>query len=92
MAETAGETPVAVVMSPKTVHGWRPTSVKIQPKEFAAIGKSGAATIIQCHQRARITAAGPPSRSIALRRVAHSAAIAVAIEASPAPIMSRNVQ
>ena len=40
-ADTDGETPVAVVIMPKTIHGCRPVSVKIQPKLLANNGSSG---------------------------------------------------
>src|ERR1017187_6699419 len=52
-ADTLGETPLAVVMSPKTIHGWRPVSVKIQPKLLANNGSSGVARIVQNHRRWR---------------------------------------
>ena len=32
---TPGDTPLAVVIRPKTTHGCRPISVKIQPNELA---------------------------------------------------------
>lgn len=35
---TPGETPLSVVMTPKTIQGWRPISVKIQPTSEAIIG------------------------------------------------------
>src|SRR6478672_10057582 len=37
-AGTFGETESAVVMRPKTDHGWRPTSVMTHPKVFAKNG------------------------------------------------------
>ena len=36
--ETLRDTPSRVSISPKTIHGWRPISVKIQPKELASSG------------------------------------------------------
>jgi len=41
VADTDGETPLAVFMSPWTIQGWRPFSVSIQP---AVIIKNGAIT------------------------------------------------
>jgi ABC-type nitrate/sulfonate/bicarbonate transport system permease component len=34
-ADTLGDTASAVFCRPKTIHGWRPISVKIQPVELA---------------------------------------------------------
>ena len=82
-AETEGDTPVLVAISPKTSHGWRPISVKIQPKLLPKTGSSGVAMMSQCHQRA----AGTRSR-----RVAHRTAAAAAIAAKPTPIMRRKDQ
>src|SRR5699024_4034424 len=39
-----GDTPVRVVISPNTSHGWRPISVNIQPKELASSGKKATVT------------------------------------------------
>ena len=41
---------VAVVMTPKTSHGWRPVSVKIQPKLLANNGSSGRTATAQNHR------------------------------------------
>src|SRR3954451_4863334 len=81
--ETLGETPLAVVISPKTIQGWRPTSVKIQPKLLARTGRSGAAT-----------AAYGNHLDVGMRslRVSHRTAIAMSDVAIPSPIMRRNVQ
>ena len=38
---SVGDTPFDVFMRPKTIHGWRPISVKIQPAEMPNSGKSG---------------------------------------------------
>ena len=44
-APTLGETPSAVSMTPNTIHGCRPISVKIQPNELAKMGMNGSATV-----------------------------------------------
>ena len=44
---TPGESPFAVVISPKTTHGWRPISVKIQPAELPASISRGVAIAIR---------------------------------------------
>ena len=49
--DTLGETPVAVVMRPKTSQGCRPISVKIQPKLLANNGSNGVARTAQNHSR-----------------------------------------
>src|SRR3954468_20432090 len=81
--ETLGETPLAVVIRPKTIQGWRPTSVKIQPKLLARTGRSGAAT-----------AAYANHRDVGMRslRVSHRTATAMSEVAMPSPIMKRKVQ
>src|SRR5689334_24371303 len=81
--ETLGETPLAVVMRPKTSQGWRPTSVKIQPKLLAKTGRSGAATAAYASHRAV---------GVAPLRVSHSTARAMSAVAIPSPIMRRKVQ
>ncbi len=70
-------------MSPKTIHGWRPTSVKIQPKRVGEDGqeRSGDGGI----SSQRCVGARP-------LRVSHSTASAMAAAAMPSPIMRRNVQ
>ena len=82
-ADTEGETPVLVAITPKTSQGWRPTSVKIQPKLLPKIGSSGAAMIAQCHQRARGTRSP---------RVVHRASSAMRAASTPTPIISRKLQ
>src|SRR4051794_9463807 len=82
-AETDGDTPVLVAITPNTSHGCRPTSVKIQPKLLPKIGSSGAAMMAQCHQRARGTR--PP-------RVVQSARVAIRAASIPTPIISRKLQ
>src|SRR6478672_10018198 len=81
--ETFGETPLAVVIRPKTSQGWRPTSVKIQPKLLAKTGRSGAAT-----------AAYANHLDVGVRplRVSHRTASAMSAVTMPSPIMRRNDQ
>src|ERR1035437_5545004 len=67
-ADTEGETPWAVVMTPKTIHGCRPVSVKIQPKLLANNGSSGVARTVQNQTR---------GRGIRSRRVDHNTAMAI---------------
>ena len=48
---TLGETPFAVVIRPNTAQGWRPISVKIQPKELPETASTGMASAIAPNQR-----------------------------------------
>ena len=80
--ETPGDTLAAVSSSPTTVHGWRPISVRIQPKMFAA-SAAGRPSIATGYIHA------PGSRP---RRVSHSPTTPTPIPAIPSPIISRNAQ
>ena len=82
-ADTGGDTPDPVVKMPKTSHGCRPISVKIQPKLLPRMGSSGVAMTIQCHQRALGTR--PP-------RVCHRTTSAMSAASMPTPIISRKLQ
>ncbi len=87
-AETLGDTPADVGRSPKTSHGCRPISVKIQPNELAASGRKGSTTAQRSiHRPANVLTEGARPR-----RVAHSIHEASAIESPPAVIIARNVQ
>ncbi len=44
VVETPGDTASDVRNRPKTAHGWRPISVKIQPAVFARYGRADAHT------------------------------------------------
>ena len=81
---TPGETPFAVVISPNTTHGWRPISVKIQPKELARAAGTAARCAAPQDQRPRGRPAAPG------RPAGASAAIAAA--SRPRPIISRKDQ
>ena len=70
-------------MTPKTIQGCRPVSVKIQPKLLANNGSSGVARIAQNHRR---------WRGIRSRRVDHNTAMAIKAPTIPSPIMIRNDQ
>src|SRR5699024_261241 len=78
-----GDTPVRVVMSPKTSQGCRPISVKIQPNELASSGKKP--TVAAAHHHSLWP--------IGLRRHRnHRTPVATAIAATPVPIINRNPQ
>jgi hypothetical protein len=80
---TPGDTPAAVGMSPKTIHGWRPISVKIQPNELPSSGVSG---------RRRASLPHQTLRGIRPRLNAQSTQIAASADDMPMPIINRNVQ
>ena len=96
-AGTLGETPIWVMSATEpsgdpleraprlgaTTHGWRPISVKIQPKDAAAKGM-GMLARASCESRSE-----PGARP---RLVAHSPHAASAKEAAPSPIMRRKDQ
>ena len=88
------DTPAAVFIWPKTSHGWRPISVKIQPNEFASSGSSGSAITDHSSARrlppVRLMPSGSPFRR--LRHSTHSAMIAISADSRPMPIMSRKLQ
>ncbi len=77
-----GETAIAVFIRPNTIHGCRPTSVKIQPKELAASGRNGS-------RIAAVTAPRPGRRPL---RIAHRNQAAAKAASVPAPIIQRKVQ
>lgn len=82
-SETLRDTPLRVSISPNTIHGWRPISVKIQPKELASNGSTGMAS---------------PARSSHLLlgvrplRWLQSTSRAIAPAAIPKAIMKRKLQ
>src|SRR5690606_3824683 len=82
-AVTLGETPSAVSISPNTTHGWRPISRRIQPKLFAATGRTG-----------RISPAGSNQRDRGVRppRCAHHAHSTIRVVGAPSPLISRELQ
>src|SRR5689334_24105461 len=80
---TDGEPLSAVLKTPKTVHGWRPISVKIQPNELASSGMP--TVVIAAIQSQRLAGVRP-------RRVAQSASSATTIASPPKPIIKRNDQ
>ena len=80
---TPGETLAAVSSCPTTVHGWRPISVRTQPKMFAASAAGSAAIATRYIHRCRGSAP---------RRVSHRPITPTPTPASPSPIISRNDQ
>jgi hypothetical protein len=82
-ALTPGDTPAAVGIRPKTIHGWRPISVKIQPNELANSGMNGT-----------VMAAPVPASAAALRLPLRMPTTSPDRDAPnmPMPIMNRNVQ
>ena len=88
------DTPAAVFIWPKTIHGWRPISVKIQPNELPTSGSSGSAIADHSSARrlppVRLMPAASPCRR--LRHSSHSATSAISADSRPMPIMSRKLQ
>ena len=78
-----GETPWLVCRSPNTTQGWRPISVKIQPKLIPASGINGIA---------RPARANHLDFGVRPFRVAHNAHSANTDASSPTPIINRNIQ
>ena len=76
--------PASVGMTPATSQGWRPISVKIQPKEIPNSGSSGIAAINVVH-----SFDGFGERPF---RVTHSRSRPINIPAPPKIIMNRNDQ
>jgi hypothetical protein len=81
---TLGETPSSVSISPNTIHGWRPISVKTQPTRMPS-SASGACQIAIFHIQ------GATGR-VALRRVTHRPTTATRAARPPKPIIQRNDQ
>src|SRR6266536_985042 len=83
---TLGETPVVVCSNPKTTQGWRPISVKIQPKLLAANGSPTDRMLAPQNQRAQRPSGSRP------RRVSQRPSRATRIGSIPSPIINRNDQ
>jgi hypothetical protein len=81
--ETLRDTPSRVSISPNTTQGCRPISVKIQPKQLAARGRTGMTRPARNSQR---------EVGVRPRRCAQSTHAAMAAAASPKPIMNRKLQ
>src|SRR3954453_65168 len=81
---TLGETPSWVSMSPKTIHGWRPISVKIHPTRIAK-SDAGHAQVASFHAHAGTS-------RFALLRVSQRPTTAVSAAMPPRPIIHRNDQ
>ena len=75
---TPGDTPFAVVIRPKTTHGWRPISVKIQPNELPKTGQQRDASAISPNQ---------PLVGVRPSRVSQRISAAPAALKRPTPIM-----
>ena len=88
-ADTEGETPVAVVIIPKTNQGCRPVSVKIQPTAAPNTGISGVSTAVQVQSRSPRLSDRVRTRP---RRVAQRTTRATRADSIPTPIMSRKLQ
>lgn len=81
--ETLRDTPLRVSISPNTIQGWRPISVKIQPKELASSGSTGMTRPARSSQR--LVGVRP-------LRWLQSTSSAMAAAARPKPIMKRKLQ
>src|SRR6478736_4776854 len=81
---TLGETPSCVSMRPKTIHGWRPISVKTQPTRIA---KSDAG-----HDQIASFHAHWGTSRLAFLCVSHRPTTAVRAAMPPRPIIQRNDQ
>ena len=62
-----GDTPAAVGINPNTIHGWRPISVKIQPKLLPSRPVSGSSTIGASGTATSSAIAAAPNRARVLR-------------------------
>ena len=72
-----------MVIRPKTTHGWRPISVKIQPHELANVTAIG-------RDRPRVPSHATPG--VRPLRVSHRISAAPPAAKKPRPIMKRNDQ
>src|ERR1035437_1119870 len=82
-ALTPGLTPAALLPTPKTTHGCRALSVKIQPKELAKMGRRGITNMLRTNHRLR---GNRP------RRINQSASNEIRAANAPKPIIKRKLQ